>query len=133
MNLKKYQPLLETILFSSIIYLAQKFVFYLVGMNNPKLQELLFPIEGVYGFFLCCSLILLFILIKVKEKNIDNVGYTFLLVTGIKLTLSYVFLSLILNSGTSNIKYDKINFSFIFLIFIALETTVTIRMLNGNK
>jgi len=132
MNLKKYQPLLEVILFSIIIYFAHKFVFFLYK-NNPKLQDFLFSIEEVYGFFFCCSLLLVLILIKVKEKNIDNVGYTFLLVTCIKMGLSYLLLSPILNSVNSNIKYEKIDFFIIFALFLTLETIVTIRMLNSKQ
>jgi len=132
MNLKKYQPLLEVILFSIIIYFAHKFVFFLYK-NNPKLQDFLFSIEEVYGFFFCCSLFLVFILIKVKGKNIDNVGYTFLLVTCVKMGLSYLLLSPILNSVNSNIKYEKIDFFIIFALFLTLETIVTIRMLNSKQ
>jgi hypothetical protein len=132
MNLKKYQPLLEVILFSIIIYLVHKFVFF-VNNNNPKLQEFIFSIEVVYGFFFCCSLVLVYILIQVKEKSIDNVGYTFLLVTCVKMTLSYVLLSPILNSENSNIRFEKINFFFIFALFLTLETIVTIRMLNSKQ
>lgn len=131
MNLKKYRPILEVILFSIIIYFAHKFVFFLYK-NNPKVQDFLFPIEVVYGFFFSCSLLLMFILMKVKEKNIDNVGNTFLLVTCLKMGLSYLLLSPILNSGNVNLRYEKINFFLIFAFFLALETVVTIRMLNNK-
>lgn len=132
MNLKKHQPLLEVILFSIIIYAAHKFIFF-YNYNNLKLQEFYFTMEVVYGFFFCCSIVLVYILIMVKEKNIDNVGYTFLLVTCVKMALSYVLLSPILNSGNSNIRYEKINFFFIFALFLTIETIVTIRMLNSKK
>jgi hypothetical protein len=132
MNLKKYQPLLEVTLLSSLVYLAHKLVFFL-NENNPKLQNFHFPIEVLYGFFSVCSLLIIFILIKVNQKNIDNVGYTFLLVTCIKMALSYVVLSPILNSGSSNVKFEKLNFFIIFALFLTIETIITVRILNNKQ
>jgi hypothetical protein len=129
MSLKKYRPILEVVVISNIIFLGHKLIFFL-NENHPNLQDFYFPIEVIYGFFFFCSSILMLILVKVKEKNIDNVGYTFLLVTCVKMGLSYLLLSPILNSGNVNLRYEKINFFFIFAFFLAIETVVTIRMLN---
>jgi hypothetical protein len=129
MNFKKYKPLIEVTLLSILVYLAHKLVFFL-NQNHPNLQGFHFPIEVVYGFFFVCSLLIILILIKVNEKNIDNVGYTFLLVTCIKIALSYSVLSPILNSGNSNVGIEKINFFIIFALFLTIETIVTVRILN---
>lgn len=129
MNLKKYQPLIEVTLLSILVYLVHKLVFFL-NQNNPNLQSFHFPIEVVYGFFFVCSLLIILILIKVNEKNIDNVGFTFLLVTFIKMALSYVVLSPILNSGNLNLRTEKIDFFIIFALFLTIETIITIRILN---
>lgn len=129
MNFKKYQPLIEVTLLSILVYLAHKLVFFL-NENNPNLQGFHFPIEVVYGFFFSSSLLIILILIKVNEKNIDNVGFTFLLVTFIKMGLSYVILSPILNSGNPNVRTEKIDFFIIFALFLTIETIVTVRILN---
>ena len=129
MNFKKYQPLMEVTLLSILVYLVHKLVFFL-NENNPNLQGFHFPIEVVYGFFFVCSLLIILILIKVNEKNIDNVGFTFLLVTFIKMGLSYVILSPILNSGNPNVRTEKIDFFIIFALFLTIETIVTVRILN---
>jgi hypothetical protein len=129
MSFKKHRPILEVVFISILVYLSHK-LFFLYNTNNPKLQDFHFPIEVVYGYFFSCSLILMFILVKVKEKNIDNVGYTFLLVTCVKMGFSYLILSPILNSESANIRFEKINFFLIFAFFLAVETVVTIRMLN---
>ncbi len=132
MNFKKYRPILEILLLSMVVYLLHKVVFFL-NDNNPKFQNFHFPIEVVDGFFFVCSVIILFILIKVKEKNIDNVGYTFLLVTFIKMGISYAVLSPILHSGNPNIKIEKLNFFVIFALFLTIETIVTARILNNKQ
>jgi hypothetical protein len=132
MNFKKYQPILEILFLSVVVYLVHKLVFFL-NDNNPKFQNFHFPIEVVYGFFFVCSVVILFILIKVKDKNIDNVGYTFLLVTFIKMGISYAVLSPILHSGNPNIQIEKLNFFFIFALFLTIETIVTARILNKKQ
>lgn len=132
MNFKKYQPILEVVFLSVLVYLVHKLFFSLNG-DNPKFQNFHFPIEAVYGFFFTCSIIILFILIKVKTRNIDYVGYTFLLVTFLKMVVSYSVLSSILHSGNSNMRIEKINFFIIFALFLAIETIVTIRLLNDKK
>ena len=85
------------------------------------------------GFFFICSLLIILILIEVNAKNIDTVGFTFLLVTFIKMALSYVILSPILNSGNANVKAEKIDFFIIFALFLTIETIVTVRILNNKQ
>lgn len=132
MNLKKYQPIIEILSISVVVYLMHKLFFYL-NENNPKYSNFYYPIEIIYAFFFLCSIIILFILIQVKSQNIDNVGYTFLLVTFIKMGISYAVLSPIIHSGNSNIGIEKINFFIIFALFLAIETIVTIRILNNKQ
>ena len=132
MNFKKYQPILEILFLSVVVYLVHKLVFFL-NDNNPKFQNFHFPIEVVYGFFLFCSVIIILILIKVKDKNIDNVGYTFLLVTCIKMAISYAVLYPILHPGNTNARIEKLNLFIIFALFLTIETIVTIRILNNKQ
>ena len=132
MTFKKFQPILEVTLFSILVYLVHKLVFFL-NENNPNLEGFHFPIEVVYGFFFICSLLIILILIKVREKNIDNVGFTFLWVTFIKMGLSYIILSPILNSGNLNMRTEKINFFIVFALFLTIETIVTVRIINNKQ
>ena len=132
MNFKKYQAILEVLSISILVYLIHKLFFFL-NNNNPKFQGFHFPIEIIYGFFLICSILIILILIKVKSKNIDNVGYTFLLVTCIKMAISYAVLSPILHSGNINVRIEKLNFFLIFALFLTIETVVTIRILNNKQ
>lgn len=132
MNLKKYRSILEVLFLSAVFYFVHKLFFFLNG-DDSEYQGFHFPIETVYGFFFACSIIILFILIKVKAKNIDHVGYTFILLTFIKMAGSYAVLSPILHSGNPNMRIEKINFFIIFALFLAIETIVTVRLLNSKK
>lgn len=131
-NIKKYQPIIEICDISLLIYLVHKF-FFSLNENNQEFQNFHFPIENLYGFFFVCSIIIVFALVKVKEKNIDNVGYVFLLLTCIKMAISYVVLLPILHSDNLNVKIEKVNFFIIFALFLAIETVVTIRILNNKQ
>jgi len=132
MSLKKYQPVFEIIILSIIAYAVHK-VFFYFNAGNPDYAGFYHALETVYGFFSLCAIILIFILIQVRLKSIDNVGYTFLLLTAVQMAVSYAFLRTILNSGTPNIAIEKINFLIVFVLFLAIETIVTIRILNNKQ
>ena len=132
MNLKKFQPILEVLILSFFVYVMHKLVF-LLNDDNPKLQGFNFSLETIYEFFFTCSVLIVFILIMVKERSIDNVGNTFLLVTCVKIAVSFVVLSPILQSKNPNVSIEKLNFFFIFALFLTIETIVTARILNNKQ
>ena len=132
MNLKKYKPILETGIFSILVYVGLKLFFYF-NSNNPKFQNFYFPIEWVCSFFSVCSLLIIFALVKIKEKNTDTVGFAFLWLTSIKIGLSYAFLQLIVNAENQNTGIEKSTFLIIFSLFLTKETFVTVRILNKKQ
>lgn len=132
MKIKKYRALLEVFFLSIFVYVGHKLFFY-YQRNNPIYQNFHYPIEVVYAFFSSFSIVLLYILIIVKAKNIDQVGNTFMLITVLKMGISYVILSPILDSGLANMPIEKINFFIVFALFLAIETAVSIRILNNNQ
>lgn len=132
MNLKKYQPILETGIISLLVYVLHKLFFYF-SLSSLKPLNFYFSIELVYGFFLLCSLLITFALIKVKEKNIDTVGFAFLWLTCTKMVLSYVVLYPILHSGNPNMRIEKLNFFIIFALFLTIETIIAVRILNNKQ
>jgi hypothetical protein len=132
MNIKKHQSLLEVLLVSVAAFLMHQ-LFFWCFRNDQKTSELYYSLLELYGFFLVCSLCIVFLLILTKSKSIDNVGYTFLLLTCIKMAIAYVFLMPILNTEVQNGTFEKGNFFFVFALFLAIETIVTIRILNNNQ
>lgn len=132
MNLKNHKHSIEVFSLSVFAYLVHKLIFFL-NENNPSFQNLYFSLETIYGFFLFCSLFIIMAIVKVKSKSIDNVGFTFIWATLIKMGFSFVVLTFIINSGNPNVKFEKINFFIIFAIFLTIETIVTIRSLKKNQ
>ena len=132
MKIKKFQPIFEVLIVSLLLFVAHKLFFYW-NENNPKYQNFYFSLETIYVFFSFSSIIIVSILLFVKNKSKDNVGNTFMLITCLKMGVSYFLLNPILNSGNQNIGIEKINFFVIFALFLALETVVTARILNNNQ
>jgi hypothetical protein len=132
MKLKKFQPLLEVLIAAFLCFGIHNLFFY-YNQNNPNYQHFHFDLTTIYSFFLTCSIIIILLLLLVKQKNIDNVGFTFLFATCLKIGISFALLMPILNSKISNIGYEKINFFIVFAIFLTIETVVTIRILNNNQ
>ena len=132
MNLKKYQSLLEVLLVSAAAFFMHQ-LFFWCFRNDQKTSELYYSLLELYGFFLGCSLGILFLLILVKSKSIDNVGYTFLLLTCIKMAIAYAFLTPVLKIEDQNGTFEKSNFFVVFALFLAIETMATIRILNNKQ
>ena len=123
-------PLLSILFFAVLGFLLHKLFFQLI--NFKELSVFVYTIESLYVIFTILSIIIVLILLLVKKKNLDIVGYTFLILTSIKMVIAYMFLKPILEASNSKTEVEKINFFIIFCFFLAIETVVTIRMLNNK-
>ena len=132
MNLLKFKPIIEVAVISIIAICIHKLLFIL--FVKPEIENSFYftPLQ-LFTFFVLSSFIVVLILIIVKENNIDNVGYTFLLLTFIKMGIAYIFLTKIIENASFNLPKEKINFFITFAVFLTIETTVTIRILNKKQ
>jgi hypothetical protein len=129
MKLKKYQPLFFLIFFIGLSFLIHKISLdYFKLINHDKVYSLWF----LYFFFGTSAVVIIAVLIIVKEKNIDIVGNTFLLLTTIKMMVSYAMVRPILNLIPLN-QDEKWNFFFLFIYFLIAETIITIKLLNKEN
>jgi len=127
----KYRPLLEAIAMAGVAF-GIHFALLHLAWPSVRMKAWQHSIELIYGFFFICSLIIVSILIKMKQKNIDSVGNAFMLLTCIKAVLAYVLLHPILESDQPDVAFEKANFFAVFAIFLAVETIVSIRLLQKN-
>lgn len=130
MNLKNYKPLLNLLLLAGIAYLIHKIIFYLLEIKEATF---LYSIEMLYLLFLGMSTVVFIILLKVKQRNFDNVGMSFLLSTSVKMVFCYLILKPILRLNTHDNSLEKFNFFGIFVLFLTIETVLTIRILNKKQ
>lgn len=128
----KIKPLFTIILIAVLGLIIHKLMFFLLVAKTIE-DNFIYSITLLYGLFSIFSLLIVGVLIKVKERNIDNVGYTFLLLTSIKLVVAYLLIHPILKVSLHQTPLEKINFFIIFIYFLATETILTIRILNNKQ
>ena len=127
MDLKKYKPILLLVILAGVAYFFHKLIFHFSGISDSGFR---YSIETLYVFFLSLSTIVFIVLLKVKERSFDNVGMSFLVSTSIKMVFCYILLKPILQFNNYDNKIEKINFFVMFILFLAIETVLTIRILN---
>ena len=127
----KTKPLFTIILIAVLGLIIHKLIFFLLVVKTME-DNFIYSIPLLYGMFSIFSALIVGVLIKVKERNIDNVGYTFLLLTSIKLVVAYLLIHPILKASLNQTPLEKINFFIIFIYFLATETILTIRILNNK-
>jgi len=94
---------------------------------------MVYSVEELYGLFFLFTAVILAILIVISQKGVDNVGFTYLFLTGGKMLIAYVLMQPILNVKHAFAFSEKINFFVIFILFLIIETVLTIRMLNNKQ
>lgn len=130
MNIKTYRPIFVLIVIISFLFIFHKIIFF---VNKTNTDSFYYSIETLYGIFLSLSILLLILLLKVEKKNFDQVGMTFMLATSVKMLICYAFLRPILTHKTEINFFEKKNFLITFLLFLTVETVLTIRMLNKKQ
>jgi len=132
MKLSLFKPLLLVLVFSTLFFYVQHFSLeYFVGEN--ALNTFRFSLVEIYLFFTICSILIITTLIFVRKKNLDIVGYFYLILTMVKMGFAYFFLHQINQHTHDFLSYEKKNFFVSFILFLAIETLITIRLLNKNQ
>lgn len=78
-------------------------------------------------------MVLMAILLRVRSRNFDLLGMSFLIVTTLKMLICFLLARPILKSTTISASIEKTNFFVMFIVFLAIETVVTIRILNEKQ
>lgn len=130
MNLKKLFPFLTLMGISLLFYIIHKMVFFCFDLNQETFH---YSLETLYLFFFILSAIIFKVLLLIKERSFDNVGMSFLLVTSIKMVFCYLILRPLLQLPKSDNSIERINFFILFIVFLAIETLFTIRLVNEKQ
>ena len=78
-------------------------------------------------------MVLMAIVFRVRSRNFDLLGMSFLIVTTLKMLICFLFTRPILKSTAFSASIEKTNFFVMFIVFLAIETVVTIRILNEKQ
>jgi hypothetical protein len=132
LSLSKLKPLLDILIFAVIGFVIHKVGFYLFVFREFE-DDFAYSIFTLYIFFFFFSSAIILALQKIKEINIDYVGYSFLLLTSLKIGAAFIFAKPIMENNLQQTGIEKISFFIIFIYFLAIETYLTIRILNNKQ
>ncbi|MEY4432594.1 MAG: hypothetical protein RLZZ44_724 [Bacteroidota bacterium] len=127
---KEKQGLALWIALIVLSYFAHHYFFELAGIPVEVFSYSLLCLYLFFGFF---SILLLVVVFRVRSRHFDLLGMTFLIVTTIKMLACFVMARPILKSISVTASLEKINFFMMFVVFLAIETTVVILILNEKQ
>ncbi|AWH84471.1 hypothetical protein HYN59_04765 [Flavobacterium album] len=131
MALNQYRLQITALLFGIVFYAVNRLIFLLPDFSI-KYTAYHHSLEVLYLFFITCAVILITVLLKVYKHSMDNTGYVFIGATLVQMGLCYLMLKPILEAGEGG-RFEKMNFFFIFILFLTIETVLTIRLLNKKQ
>ena len=132
MNSEKFKPIFTLLLYALIGFIIQKSLFYFLAPKGYE-DAFVYSIALLYLFYFFFSSILILVLDKVKQNNMNSIGYVFLLLTTFKMGIAYLLARPILGGNLPKTPTEKISFFVIFIYFLTIETYVTIRILNNKQ
>lgn len=89
-----------------------------------------YQLPFLYGMFCLFSIVILAILVVVKRRNINNTGFVFMFLTVLKMVAAYAALYPILHDEAH--QPEKLHFFLVFSFFLAVETAISVRILNRS-
>jgi len=132
MKLASFKPIFSSFVVSLILFLIHKLIFKLL-CPIEFINGMVYSVQELYVLFFLFTAVILFILLLINQKGVDNVGFTYLFLTGGKMLIAYLLMQPILNAKNAFAFSEKINFFVIFILFLIIETVLTIRMLNNKQ
>jgi hypothetical protein len=131
MKLQILKTSITIFLLAILFYFTNKIILENTAFSsNFELYQ--FSLEFIYLIFSLFSITILITLLIVNQKNKDVVGMTFLLITSFKIGICYSIFSKAINSANEN-EIERINFFVVFILFLTIETLITIRLLNKKQ
>jgi len=130
MGIQYYKPVLNLLAASMVLYLLHKTLFYGIEIDTSKFY---YSLETLYLFFSGCSLLIILILLFVNIKNKEQVGMGFIWLTGIKIMICCLLLIPLFARSTNHKTLENINFFVMFILFLTIETILSIRILNNKQ
>jgi hypothetical protein len=132
MNLIKNHPFLILVLAAVFGFIIHKTLLYFLIPKGFE-DKFIYSTILLYAIFGLLSFVIVFLLIKVKKTDVDYVGYAFLAATTLKMIIAYALLRPIIQIQLPKTSAEKISFFVIFIYFLAIETILTIRILNNKQ
>lgn len=108
----------------TIHYLILKYT-----VSDATVKSFQLPIYQLYIIFIVLSSIIMLILERISKKRFDQTGMSFLVLTTVQLLLAYLIFRPIISEDSVTTK-EKLHTAFIFVLFLTIQTLLTVRLLN---
>ena len=128
---KKYSPFFLVILCTVLLFFVHKSVVAFSGWNDV-FNEFHYALEKLYLVFGLASLLIIFILIKVKERNFDQVGMAFMALITVKMATFYFVFKSVITDRTDEAQWERTNFIILFMTFLIMETLISTQILKSK-
>ncbi|MCB9425846.1 MAG: hypothetical protein H6584_02280 [Flavobacteriales bacterium] len=122
-----------SLLWVALIGTLSGVIHYLLSVlfiDSETIISFTYPIYVLYAVFITASLIIVGTIIALHKKYKEQIGYVFLLLTSIKMGLSYVMTLPIIEKSEVSVKTEKINLFVVFILFLVIEVIHTIKVLQ---
>jgi hypothetical protein len=116
--------------FTLSLYAINRLVFLLPSLKQAE-EKFHYPIALLFLLFFVFSNLILFLVKKVSEKSFDNTGMVFMMATFVKTGVVYFIIKPIISLPNNQI--EKTNCLIVFMCFLAIETIITIGILNKKQ
>lgn len=127
---KKSRPFFNLIALVLVGYGIHKLVF---NYFEFSIIGFYYTLESLYFIFFLYSCIIFIIIAFVRERYFDQIGMIFMGLTTIKMIGAYLLMQPILNASPTANSLEKNNFFVIFIVFLLIETVITVRILNEKR
>jgi hypothetical protein len=131
MKLQILKTVILTLSIAVVLFFGNKLILQTESFSQ-NFELFSHSLETIYTVLCIFSVIILVILLIVNSRNKDVVGLTYLLITSIKAGIIFFIFSGIISSSNKN-TVERINFFIVFILFLAIETLITIRLLNKKQ
>jgi hypothetical protein len=129
---KKYSPIFLVILSVILLFAIHKSIVHFSGWNDIY-STFHYSLEQLYLAFGLASLLIIFILIKVKERNFDQIGMAFMVLITVKMATFYFVFKPVISNRTDDAQWERTNFIILFMAFLILETLISAKILKSSE
>jgi hypothetical protein len=124
--MKTWRPVAEIGVCGAVAMAVHAFLLMLwLGKDFSKFH---IPLAELYAFFGLSSMAIIAILVLVRKKNTDSVGQIFMALTCAKAVAAWFVGKPLLLPDVP--QWEKMQFFILFLVFLALETAISVRLLR---
>lgn len=127
MNKKLKSFLLVLIAFTVILFSIQNFVIEYLKQTNT----FFYNTSSIYIFHFFATLLIYLFVVFVQKTFPDKTGFAFMACSLLKMMAAIVFLLPLILNDEANALNDVIAFFIPYFLYLAFETTLTVKMLNN--